>query len=321
MKIEKKYIDIINFNVVFGEEEKPMLSYFNNIIYPAFKSNFINKGKNNEYMFMDINLFEKNKNTIFLTGMLVKKTNIEIKSVLNPNKKVVSTNQNYESAPYSIFIINLKNHRMLLFKNQKGSPNLSNFSSTFKKTIKNYTTIKNNILKQTGKKPFPNAIINILGVPILESISNALKQVRKIKKLKLRFHPLNGDLNFNGLTNEIRKTVDSKTGSIIFNSPKSMEGVVEIIDESKGTVDVTMEVEYKNNAIGKIKNEAISKSVEIELFENEDYTEEVRINNKLKSILKYSEDIDSFNFENSSHNEIYDKYKGKILEFPIKRLK
>ena len=34
----KKYAQVANFNIVFGEDEKPMLDYFDTVIYPAFTS-------------------------------------------------------------------------------------------------------------------------------------------------------------------------------------------------------------------------------------------------------------------------------------------
>lgn len=46
---EKKIMQFANFNITFGEvpNPKPMLSYFKEIIYPTFKSEYIRgeKGK------------------------------------------------------------------------------------------------------------------------------------------------------------------------------------------------------------------------------------------------------------------------------------
>lgn len=42
--MEEKLLYCANFNVTFGDEELPMLEFFEEIIYPAFKSGFI-RGK------------------------------------------------------------------------------------------------------------------------------------------------------------------------------------------------------------------------------------------------------------------------------------
>ena len=42
----KNNVSVANFNVTFGKKDEPMLTYFNTIIYPAFKS-----GLKREYKF------------------------------------------------------------------------------------------------------------------------------------------------------------------------------------------------------------------------------------------------------------------------------
>lgn len=42
---------VANFNVVFGNEEKPMLDYFDNIVYPAFMSGIIKSGNGEDDYF------------------------------------------------------------------------------------------------------------------------------------------------------------------------------------------------------------------------------------------------------------------------------
>ena len=47
----KKSAQIANFNVVFGKGERPMLDFFDTIIYPAFVSGISRSSGENEYLF------------------------------------------------------------------------------------------------------------------------------------------------------------------------------------------------------------------------------------------------------------------------------
>ena len=84
----KKNAQIANFNVVFGDEEKPMLDYFDTIIYPAFNSDITKKSDDNEFMFKNIEI-ASTKDVYVLTGKIVKKTELEIKTDLNEKGELV----------------------------------------------------------------------------------------------------------------------------------------------------------------------------------------------------------------------------------------
>ena len=66
---------IANFNCTFGKENKPMLTYFKEIIYPAFTSGEIREVGDDKYFFESVELKELNDGRIVLKGILVKKQN------------------------------------------------------------------------------------------------------------------------------------------------------------------------------------------------------------------------------------------------------
>ena len=45
----KTNAQVANFNVVFGEDEMPMLDYFDKIVYPALTSGVIRSGTDDDY--------------------------------------------------------------------------------------------------------------------------------------------------------------------------------------------------------------------------------------------------------------------------------
>ena len=229
-----KNLQVANFNVVFGDKEEPMLNYFDDIVYPALISGIVKKTKDGKYLIKDVEIIKDKKNNYILKGIFIKQTHLLIKSDLNEYGELIEKDEEYSTAPYSLFAINLLNHRMVFMPNQKGSPTLSNFKTTVQHLISTY--IKNN--KAVLKCTVGYALVNVVGIPSSRSMDEMLKKVKKIKSLKLSFFPLNGDLDFSAafdcLFGNMRETVGSNKASLTFNSPKNIEGVKAVIEQSGG---------------------------------------------------------------------------------------
>lgn len=301
---------VANFNVVFGDDEKPMLDYFDTIVYPVLTSGLTRKCKDeDEYFLHEIELTTNKNDDAIVVGKIVKSTMLEIHSDLNEEGELVEKNEHYSSAPYSTFVIYLRNHRMLFVPNQKGSPTLVNFRSTiaymFKKFVDDYNA--------THDEELPYAIVNIVGVPSAESIEELLKKVKKINSLTLKFYPLNGDIDFSelfGMMNrDLRKKVGSKTGQIILNSPKSADGVATVVEQASGTVEPIIKATTQDNRKVKIQNDQMSEKHELEIDEG------LPVKQKTEQIKKKADTIVNLQFTNDNHNEIYRRNINKIMRF------
>lgn len=228
-----KKVSVANFNTVFltndDDDERPLLEYFDTILMPALNSGIIREINGDKYFFMDVHIIEDCPSNYVLTGLIIKKTILEIKSDIDENGQLIELDDKYPSAPFSIFAIYLKNHRMLYVENQKGSPRLGTFRSTVKYVIDRYVRDYNALIDNTATK-LPIPLVNVIGIPPRKSIERELKDVIKIKKLTLKFYPLNGDgdVKYAGLYNsfiaDCRKMLGSKTGETSYNSPKNVDG-------------------------------------------------------------------------------------------------
>lgn len=307
----KKNAQIANFNIVFGDEEKPMLDYFNNVIYPAFTSGIKKVSDDNEYLFKNVKITESIDNKYILSGQFVKKTILEIKSDINEAGELIEKDEKHSAAPYSSFAINLMNHRMIYVPNQKGSPTLANFGSTVKYIISKYIKEKNSTLNEKNKLEY--AIVNIVGIPSAKSMDALLKNVEKITKLTLRFYPLNGDLNFSEVfdvvTKDIRESVGSKNGEIIFKSPKSINGVKNILEKASGTINPILNVITRDKIKATLKDYELSEKYELDFNDYSDFEDES------SQIISKMSTIETLNYMNESHKEIYERNKTKILPF------
>lgn len=311
-----KKASVMNFNLIYygKDEEKPLLSHFDNIFMPALASNIIRQTKDSKYFFMNVEVNQDNEGEYVLTGLLVKKTVLEVKSDIDENGKLVEKDDRYPTAPYSMFVIYLKNHRMLYVENQKGSPDIRSFKATIKYVVNRYVCNMNKELEEKGEEELPIPIINVTGIPVRSKIDEALKDVVKINQLILRFYPLNGDIDYlvllDGISEDLRKKVGCKHGEIILKSPENISGVIEVVSQSDGTVEPIFNVTYFDKRKGKIRNEEISEKLEIDIVG--DTLEEK------KTTIEKGKKIKAITYTSENNKKIYDEYQAKIIPF-VKR--
>ena len=306
----KKSAQVANFNVVFGENELPMLECFDTIVFPAFSSGITKKMGDNELLFKNIEITQNEKNYV-LTGKIVKKTVLEVKSDLNEKGELVEKDEKYSAAPYSTFVINLRNHRMIYMPNQKGSPSLACFRSVVKHVLDTYIRQENSKLEE-GKK-LDYAVANVVGIPSARSMDELLDNVEKVNSLTLKFYPLNGDMDYTDafglLSNDIRKELDSKTGAITYNSPKSIVGIKNILAKAAGTIEPVIKVITKGKSKATLKDYELAEKYEIDVDEKKDFKEET------KQLVEKTSEIETLKFTNDKHDDIYNRNKGKIIPF------
>lgn len=313
----KNNVAIANFNVTFGKEDEPMLNYFETVLYPAFISGIkreykdsLGADRRDKFYFLDISLVKDDSNNFVLMGKFVKQTILEVKSIVE-NEKLVKTDGKYPSAPYSVFYIYLKNHRMILIKNQKESPDIKSFGVTARYILDQYVKTENKKRKELeGSKVvlLPFAHVNVVGIPMREDLESALKKVHKMKRLKLRMYPLNGDNDLNEvvelISTELRELVDSKTGNILLNSPGSKQGVIDLIDASQGVFEASIDIEYEDKSTEKISNNTFSGKTTWSLTEEE-------INDNRVILPKLTE-LESIKIVSPSNNNTYAENLKKI---------
>lgn len=117
--MSKKRISVANFNAVFldGQNELPLLSYFDTLFMPALKSDYVRESGDSTFLLLNVNVVHDKQGDYVLVGNIVKKTILEVLSDLNEFGELVEKDDHYPSAPYSTFVIYLKNHRMIFAEN------------------------------------------------------------------------------------------------------------------------------------------------------------------------------------------------------------
>ena len=268
----KKSMSLGNFNVTFGDNLDPMLSRFADIIYPAMTDRELKNTTNNneqktEYFFHDVKL-KMIDNEYCLVGNYVKSTNYNVVSQFD-GSQLIGSDISIPSAPYSRFIIFLKNHRMVFVKNETNSPSLKNFRKTLDYVLRTYVRKYNKDLQTNDKLPKPN--VNIISISLDDSIEAALSNIKKISSFTLCFYPLNNDINPFPIINDVNsaiKATGANSANLKFNSPCSKESIKNIISESNGMFAPKIEGTDYNNSSVRITSESFSSSKDINFDRN-----------------------------------------------------
>lgn len=296
---------IANFNVTFGEKEDPMLTHFQDVIIPAFNSDIKREtglgDKKDKYYFINSRVVVVDGEEVF-TGQLVKDTELEVKSKI-VNEQLVSADEHHPAAPYSVFYIFLRNHRMILIRNQKGSPDLRSFRVTASTIIERY--IRRNNSADNCEVILPEANVEIIGIPTLETWNNIFKQVEKIHSLNLRFFPLNGDKNYSQitevLTNTFLKDAGAKQGNVKIGACENINGVKEIVSGLDGVMEATVVVDFPGRKGAKIQNNTIKESHTINVGEDGINDPEI--------VVPMAMELDSIQKVSDENQRIYNMYK------------
>lgn len=301
---------IANFNCTFGRNNDPMLTYFSEIIYPAFTENIIRRVGEDEYFFEDVKLEKLQNGRIVLKGILVKKTKLEVKTEYDVEKgKINFTNKLYDSAPISIFVLFLDNHRMLYTPNQKGSPNIRSFAATIKYMTNEIVKAFNKDVPAEERIPYP--VIDVVDIPSKKEIIEKLRSVKTISKLRFRFFHKNGDINtedaFEWMEDDL-KELGAKNSEIVITSPTKFDKVAERINQSKGLAKVDLKVIYSNGAKGKLDNETMSEKFPIKYPEGSSVE---NVSNISMHTLKDNDLMDSVGEENKN---IFERNKFKLIK-------
>lgn len=262
-----KEITIANFNCTFRVEETvyPMIHYFNQILFPALTNyEFVRLYKDNEYYLTDISLVNLSENTnnpeIALIGRHVRRHKVNIKQDYSKEKGFIPIGEIRPSAPYSSFILLIRNHRLIHFKDQSESPEVRSLSSTVRVFIDQYRKkliqskveeINKEQVSISSKKElrkylntiFPQPEIDIVPIPSEDIVEQKMKDVIKISTLKFRVYSLNSEIDPSDFYSDIRQIVDelgSPSAEATFSGPRNIDRVTDYLKESKGMADFTV---------------------------------------------------------------------------------
>lgn len=280
-----------NLNVTWGKEELPLLYYWDEIVEPsirkAVKSKKIihSKGNSDNIFILDRAEVQELESTYYLTGRLIRSTTIEILSQLNENGDLIKANFEENSAPYAIFFMNLKNHRVGMVGSQKGAPTKGSLRYVFEVILKDFVREENRKLKEAGqisittgnilRYPLPRLTMTNLPIEDSELASN-IRNASQIKEIIIKLFPLNQDISMNDAVdsvNKTRKELQSDSAELKFKNADNIADMADMIEnlDNRGVAAITADIRDASGVSQKISNKKrgnvteVSTAIEINL--------------------------------------------------------
>jgi hypothetical protein len=312
MSINKKKMQFANFNITYGPNEEPMLEHFEDIIYPAFISQICRerpKDENKPSFYFDNVKIKEIDNDYVMVGNYVKDTQYDVHTTVKEGK-LVSSPAHIPTAPYSRYIIFLRNHRMVLVRNESQSPDIRSFQATVRYILNKYIRNANKSIHNKNEK-LPHALVNIVDIPLPHDIESVLVSVSKINWIKFRFFPLNNDFNPIPIAQDMdkqMKRLKSKHAHIEFKSPDSKSEIKSLIENSAGLAVATLEVQDSNGNKTKIKQDKFTSNKDI-AFERDILDEDDSY------IITQAKKDSVINQVSPDNNTLYNRFKKAISKF------
>lgn len=185
-----KKLEFGNYTLKFGN--MVLLDLFNEIVFPSFKNrDYVRKHGETEYVFTQIKLkrllISAQENigpslpVYAIIGRIVKKAKIKREQILIEGE-IKSDPKELDTAPSSIFMLMLNDHRLIFCREMAGAPTLDEFMNTSQAFLMNrYNSYINYQLNKNKKQRKKRPSINKLTKKDLQ---------QKIPSPKLRITPL-----------------------------------------------------------------------------------------------------------------------------------
>ena len=314
--MNKKRVQILNFNCTFGDGGIPLLDRFTDYFYLAITCLEQRVYRNSTYIFNDICIYDLNGRFV-LTGML-----IETKKVVNHTKydkieeEVHDDNQKFEIQPVSYFGIFLDNHKMYYIKNQGESPSVEKFKSTVTYALRQYRKSKNAEIRKirSAQEMWEAAEININAIPtkVLENYAELFQNAKKINYLRFKLFTKNASDWHGSFFDELLDTkseIVSDNPVLNYPNPKNTENVGKLIAASNGYAETSLKITNEDGDIKKFVNDDFQEQTTVECLEVNDYHE------KGKDLLvKLSDNPTLMEVSDFAQNE-YEKHKPTLLKY------
>ena len=190
------------------------------------------------------------------------------------------------SAPYSTFVLLLRNHRLIYIHDQSGvisSPGVESFAKTVydyymnfrrnkmtqfmnEKENKSRLTKRNKRYDELNKEfsaDFPPVEVNISGITTAEGLSAILRKLEKIQSVRFRVFPLNAELDEEPVFAALRATkANNKIENAEINlsgfGARAVENVTHLIHASNGQANYLIKGRERDETTGVLRERQIT---------------------------------------------------------------
>lgn len=267
MATNKRSVQFANFICHFGNLE--MLDLCEEVVIPAFTDTKLKRTyKDTSYFFHDVELISiptDGKHTEpAIVGKFVKDTILQRDQIYEDGKLVTSI-QKLPSAPSSLFVLILRDHKLLFLPEVTGAPGLESFCTTTERFLKHaheafVKSTYESLLEQEfpegasreqkkktkesvlEKYPYPN--LEVVSLASEESLEAFVERFDKLKLFSIKLLKPNNEINNDGLFKKFRAQGNQLHASSATVSYRNPEGLVKghVKDHAESALDGNAEV-------------------------------------------------------------------------------
>lgn len=216
---DEKILEIGNLTCRFGGEV--LLDRLGDVVAPAFlDSALVRSYSSTSYFFLDVSVVDLGKidgeSYKGIAGRIVKDTSLVREQIYMPGEGLKKNRKKLKTAPSSLFVLILNNHRLLFLKEMADAPTMQSFRSTLiyflNEKHKVLINSKFELIKEKEKgiswsektkkadlfKQLPRPTLEIVPLSSGSSISAFIDRYQKIKSLEFFFTDRNHELDDSG---------------------------------------------------------------------------------------------------------------------------
>lgn len=258
----KKTAEFANFICHFGEQE--LLDHATDIVIPAFlNTQFKRKYGTTDYFLHEcsvVNISHNDEAEPAIAGRFIKDTLLSREQIFSAGT-IVSNREFMKSAPSAIFLLRLRDHKLIYCRETAHAPSLQEFRSaalTFLR-MAHETALKLALLPFKGKRDetsaearkrindsMPEPTLEIVSLSSESSISEFLDQFAKLQKIRFTLVDPNHEIDMSGFVRKFRQQSDdlgAKSSEITYSNPEGLainEAKSQITSASSGNVNIQL---------------------------------------------------------------------------------
>ncbi len=232
-----------NFVCKFGEHMN-LLDLAEEIVIPAFSDEeLVRTFADTQYFIMDFQIWKETitdgETLLCLGGRFVKDTVLQRDQVYDDKQgRIVKSPMTMPSAPTSLFVLILNNHKLIYLPEVSAAPPLQAFSATIRKFIgqkrkefleSEYKAARErgeNRTKKSLRENIPEAKLTVVPLSSKESIESFVKGFRRLERLELRLTDTNEELDATAMWKSLRASkanLGADTTKVVHSNTKGLK--------------------------------------------------------------------------------------------------
>jgi hypothetical protein len=253
MRKYRQVIEFANFICHFGDHV--LLDYLDEIVLPAFLNDRrIRIYGGSRYLLLDVKLvnlqsqWEPGAVTAALIGRFVMDTVLQRDQIL-VDDKIVNDAQSIKSAPSSLFVLTLENHKLMYARQVAGAPGMSAFRTTMEMLLRTRWTAYINEIYTANKqaRELDSSVPRITKKSLYESIQGP----------RLEVVPLAGSSNLTEFVNQFKLLQEVNIKVVRPNAEINNDGLFNTVEAARAQVNANATSLVHRNSEGLNKSQSI----------------------------------------------------------------